>query len=421
VAGDGEADAQGAQAGGADARVAVVGLLGGVPYGAAAARALAAADVVVGSDRQVAETEGLPAGAERVRLAGPLDGVLDAVAARRAAGRRVCVLASGDPGFFGIVRALGERLGPERLAVHPAPSSVAVAFARLGLSWDDAAVVSAHGRPLDAALRAAARARKVAVLTSPDNPPEAVGKALQAGGADIAAVAVVSRIGDAAERVHRLDLDGLAGGSFDPMSVVLLLREPPAATRAAGDPGPGLAWGLPEAEFAHRGGMITKSEVRAVALGKLALPPAGVLWDVGAGSGSVAVECARLAPGLDVVAVERDPDQAARVRANAAAHGVAVTVVEGRAPEVLAGLPDPDRVFVGGGGLDVLDAALARLRPGGTVVANYTLMDRAVAAHRRLGHLVQLNVARGAPIGALGVRLVPENPVFVCWGPEPGG
>jgi precorrin-6B C5,15-methyltransferase / cobalt-precorrin-6B C5,C15-methyltransferase len=411
VAGDADAGAR------VDARVDVVGLLGGVPYGAAAAEALAAAEVVVGSDRQVAETEGLPAGAERVRLAGPLDDVLDAVAARRAAGRRVCVLASGDPGFFGIVRTLGERLGPERLAVHPAPSSVAVAFARLGVSWDDAVVVSAHGRPLDAALRAAARAHKVAVLTSPDNPPEAVGKALQAGGTAVAAVAVVSRIGDPAERVHRLDLDGLAGGSFDPMSVVVLLRERPAS----GGPGPGLAWGLPEAEFAHRGGMITKSEVRAVALGKLALPPAGVLWDVGAGSGSVAVECARLAPGLDVVAVERDPDQAARVRANAAAHGVAVAVVEGRAPEALAGLPDPDRVFVGGGGLDVLDATLARLRPGGTVVANYTLMDRAVAAHGRLGNLVQLNVARGAPIGTLGVRLVPENPVFVCWGPEPRG
>src|SRR5690606_29443652 len=114
---------------------------------------------------------------------GSLDAVLDTVAARQRAGRRVCVLASGDPGFFGIVRALGERLGADRLAVHPAPSSVAMAFARLGLSWDDAAVVSAHGRPLDAAVAAVVSAAhtgaggKVAVLTSPDNPPEAVGKA----------------------------------------------------------------------------------------------------------------------------------------------------------------------------------------------------------------------------------------------------
>jgi precorrin-6Y C5,15-methyltransferase (decarboxylating) len=347
--------------------------------------------------------------------------VLDTVAARSAEGRRVCVLASGDPGFFGIVRALGERLGPGRLAVHPAPSSVAMAFARLGLSWDDATVVSAHGRPLEAAVAAMAAARragKVAVLTSPDNPPEAVGKALRAGGYgdDVDEVAVVSRIGDAAERVQRLDLDALADGSFDPMSVVIVLASA-AAIRAGG---PGLAWGLPEDEFAHRGGMITKAEVRAVALGKLALPPAGVLWDVGAGSGSVAIECARLAPGLDVVAIDRDPEQAARIRTNAAAHGVSVTVVEGEAPAAFERVPDPDRVFVGGGGLDVLDAVLARLRPGGVVVANYTLVDRAVAAYGRLGNLVQLSVSRASNIGTLGFRLAPENPVFVVWGPAAG-
>jgi precorrin-6B C5,15-methyltransferase / cobalt-precorrin-6B C5,C15-methyltransferase len=405
--------------GGVVSVVDVVGLLGGVAYGPAAADALARAEVMVGSDRQfreVGEAHGLPAGAERVRLAGPLDAVLATVAARSAEGRRVCVLASGDPGFFGIVRALGERLGPDRLAVHPAPSSVAMAFARLGLSWDDAVVVSAHGRPLEAAVAAARRAGKAAILTSPDNPPEAVGKALRAAGwGREAEVAVVSRIGDAAERVLRLDLDGLAGGSFDPMSVVIV-----QATHAEAQ-GPGLAWGLPEDEFAHRGGMITKSEVRAVALGKLALPAAGVLWDVGAGSGSVAIECARLAPGLDVVAIDRDPDQVARVQDNAAAHGVTVTVVQGEAPEAFDRLPDPDRVFVGGGGLDVLDAALARLRPGGVVVANYTLVDRAVAAHDRLGNLVQLSVSRAATIGTLGFRLAPENPVFIAWGPANHG
>jgi precorrin-6Y C5,15-methyltransferase (decarboxylating) len=400
--------------------VDVVGLLGGVAYGSAAVDALGRAEVVVGSERQfreVGEAHGLPDGAERVRLAGPLDAVLDTVATRSAEGRRVCILASGDPGFFGIVRALGERLGPDRLAVHPAPSSVAMAFARLGLSWDDAAVVSAHGRPLEAAVAAARRAAKAAILTSPDNPPEAVGKALRAVGHQVDEVAVVSRIGDDAERVHRLDLDGLADGSFDPMSVVIVL----ASAAPIEGPGPGLAWGLPEDEFAHRGGMITKSEVRAVALGKLALPAAGVLWDVGAGSGSVAIECARLAPGLDVVAIERDPEQVARVQANAAAHGVTVTVVHGEAPGAFDRLPDPDRVFVGGGGIDVLDAALARLRPGGVVVANYTLVDRAVAAHGRLGNLVQLSVNRAAAIGTLGFRLAPENPVFIAWGPAGDG
>src|SRR5436309_13540794 len=164
--------------------------------------------------------------------------------------------------------------------------------------------------------------------------------------------------------------------------------------------------------------MITKAEVRAVALGKLALPAHGVLWDVGAGSGSVAVECAALRPGLRVLAIDRDPDQAERVRTNAVAHGVRVEVVEGAAPDVLADLPAPDRAFVGGGGLDVLDAILARLAPGGRVVATFAAVDRAAAAFTELGHLVQVGVARGHALPDGGVRLAAENPVFVAWGPD---
>jgi precorrin-6B C5,15-methyltransferase / cobalt-precorrin-6B C5,C15-methyltransferase len=426
----------------ADGHIAVVGVLGGVPYGAEAARALATADVVVGSPRQLDEAT-VPPGAQAVALRGGLDAVLASVDERAAAGARVCVLASGDPGFFGIVRALGARVGPDRLAVHPAPSSVAVAFARLGLTWDDAVVVSAHGRPLADAVAAIvggpagsrpsgpgpggsdAPAGKVAVLTAPDAPPEALGRALVAAGCPPRRVGVASHLGGVREQVVRTDLAGLAAGSFDPMSVVVLVADgaevadaPSLVAGGVGQAGPGdLAFGRPEAAFDHRDGMITKAEVRAVALSKLALPAAGVLWDVGAGSGSVGIEAARLAPGLRVVAVERAPDQAARVRANAAAFGVGVTVVEGAAPAALAGLPDPDRGFVGGGGIDVLDAVRARVGSTGVVVATYTVVERALAARDRLGAMVQLSVARAAPIGGLGVRLAPENPVFVCWGP----
>jgi precorrin-6Y C5,15-methyltransferase (decarboxylating) len=400
--------------------VTVVGLLGGEPYGRAAVDALAAADVVLGSARQFDEVAGaLAPDAERLELRGPLEALLDALAVRLADGRQVGVLASGDPGFFGIVRALGRRFGPERLVVHPAPSSIAMAFARLGLPWDDAAVVSAHGRPLADAVaaidtaRARAGDRPIAVLPSPDNPPEVIGRAVsEAGWPTATEVAVAAHLGTEREAVHRLDLAGLAVGSFPAMSVVVLL---PVAAEPSAEAV--LAWGRDEARFEHRDGMITKAETRAVALGKLAVPARGVLWDVGAGSGSVGVEAAALAPGLRVLAVERDPAQCARIAANAAAHGVAVEVHEGTAPAALTDLPDPDRVFVGGGGLDVLDVALGRLRPGGTVVATYAIVERAIEAHRRLGHLVQLNVSRGAPIGDLGTRLVPENPVFVCWGP----
>ncbi len=391
--------------------VAVVGLLGGVPYGADAQAALVDAEVLVGTGRHL-EAVGNP-DAERRPFDGTLAALLDTITDRMAAGRRVCVLASGDPGFFGIVRALAERFGPAALAVHPAPSSVALAFARLGVPWDDAAVVSAHGRDLAEAVALVRSQPKVAVLVSPDNPPEALAKALLEAGTEDRDVAVCTNLAAADEVVVRTDLAGLAAGTWDPLSVVVLWRGGLVAERA------GLSWGLPEERFAHRAGMITKAEVRAIALGKLDLPQRGVLWDVGAGSGSVAVECARLAPLLQVVAIERDERDGERIRANAAAHRVAVQVVVGEAPAALDGLPDPDRAFVGGGGLDVLDATLARLRAGGTVVATYAALDRAAQAWGRLGSLVQVAISRGEPIGRnQAVRLAAENPVFVCWGPS---
>ena len=178
-----------------------------------------------------------------------------------------------------------------------------------------------------------------------------------------------------------------------------------------------LAWGLPDSAFTHRAGTMTKSEVRSVVLGKLALPAAGVLWDVGAGSGSVAVECALLRPGLSVLAVEEGPEDAARVTANAMSLGAAVHVVNGRAPEALAGLPAPDRAFVGGGGLEVLDAVLSALRPGGRVVATFASLERAAAAADRLGNLVQIGVGRGEQAPGRGWRLSSRDPVFVVWGP----
>ena len=348
-----------------------------------------------------------PAGARTVVIGGDVPAALDAIDAEPGL---VCVLASGDPGFFGIVRALAQRFGSDQLEVRPAPSSVSVAFARLGLAWDDAVVVSAHGRPLAEAARLAAASAKAAVLVSPESSPEALGKELLAAGVVVPNVAVCSRLGLAGESVTRTDLPGLAAGTWDPVSVVVLWGGRSHKT---------VAWGLPDDRFAHRAGMITKAEVRAVALGKLDLPDTGVLWDVGAGSGSVAIECARLAPRLRVIAIERSSDDCQRISANASAAGVAIEVRCGEAPAAFDGLPDPDRVFVGGGGLAVLDAVLERLAPGGTVVASYAAIDRAAAAADRLGSLVQVGVGRGARLPDGGWRLAAENPVFVVWGPTP--
>lgn len=398
--------------------------------------ALRDAEVIAGGKRHLRLWRDWARGATRGSIQVPEElevdaGIDDLVAAVHeravASSKRVCVLASGDPGFFGIERALLRVIDRRSLRVLPAPSSVALAFARLGLPWDDAVVISAHGRLLEDAASLACTVPKSAVLTSPESPPESLGKALVAARARMDLVAVCSRLGGRDEDVIELSLDQLASGRFEPLSVVVLLG-PGGLPRVRGEPGEPpraaprgddrvLAWGLPDAAFSHRGGMITKSEVRSVVLGKLALPVAGVLWDVGAGSGSVAIEAALVRPELTVFAIEASAAEAARVSANAVGLGAAVHVVTGHAPSALEGLPSPDRVFVGGGGLAVLPAVLERLRPGGRVVATYAAVDRAVAAADALGHLVQVGIDTGERLPGGSWRFSARNPVFVVWGP----
>jgi precorrin-6Y C5,15-methyltransferase (decarboxylating) len=395
----------------ADGALTIVGVHGGSWYGEAAGAALAGAGVLVGSARHL---DALPGDLPGERLPyRSLAELLDLVEAELAAGRAVCVVASGDPGFFGAGRVLAARFGAALTAVHPAPSAVALAFARAGLPWDDAVVVSAHGRDLADGLPAVRAAAKAAVLTSPACPPAAVGAALSGTGEP--AVWVASRLGEPDEAVTRTDLTGLAGGDWDPLSVVLV-----AAVPVADGAGVTWGWGRPVDAFQHRAGMITKPEVRAVVLSKLDLHPAATLWDVGAGSGSVAVEATRAVPGVRAWAVEREAADCDRIRANAA--HLPVTVVSGEAPAALDGLPDPDRAFVGGGGLAVLDTVRGRVPAGGVVVATFATLDRAAAAAERLGNLVQVAVNRGVPIGPdRSLRLEADNPVFVVWGAGQGG
>lgn len=395
--------------------ISIVGLVGGSWFGPEALDEVLAADVLIGADRhheslgvELAKV-GASTSGEAVELFGPLDQIIDLIAERDGQGHRVVVLASGDPGFFGISRLLLGRFGAESVRSFPAPSSVALAAARAGVTWDDAAVVSCHGRPLEHAVPHIVAAPKVAVLVSASNDPATLGRALIAAGAAHRHVFVCSRVGEAGESVTRTDLAGLAAGSFDPLSVVILTSGPDS------DAGATLAWGRPVGDYRHRASLITKPEVRAVALSKLELFAAATLWDVGAASGSVAIEAARMAPGLRAFAIERDSELCDDIRANA--RRVAVTVIEGEAPAVFDGLVDPDRVFVGGGGTDVLEAAIGRLRPGGVAVATFAVAETALAAERLLGNMVQLNVNRAVPIGENGrLRLEADNPVFVVWG-----
>jgi precorrin-6Y C5,15-methyltransferase (decarboxylating) len=385
---------------------------------------VAGAELVVGGRRHL-DAVPLPETAERIVL-GPLAPALDALREYVDKDRHVVVLASGDPGFFGIVRALAERFGPERLDVRPGVSSVAAAFARLGLTWDDAVVVSAHGREPRTAVNVCRAHPKVAVLTGPGAGPGELGAAL-ARTSPGRVLVVASALGDPGrERVERVSPAEAAARDWGTeVSVVLCLDEArtlgpvrtlagPAAAQPAG-------WALDEGDFAHRDSMITKFEVRALALARLGPRPGELVWDVGSGSGSVAVECARL--GAAVSAVERAADGVERIRANAAAHGVDVHVVHGTAPDALDGLDDPDAVFVGGGGRELpgIVGGCAR-RARRAVVVAMAALDRVPAARAALTGAgfdcdgVLLQSSRLAPLPGDVTRLAATNPVFLLWG-----
>ena len=380
--------------------------------------ALASADLVVGAPRHLAEVP-IPPDAERHPIK-QLEDALDAI--ERHPGR-VAVLASGDPGFFGIVRALRTRgITP---AVIPAVSSVALAFARLGLDWDDALVLSAHGRDPRRALAAALAHPKAVILTAPANVAQLAAELLTAG----KTVYLAERLGTPDERLTDLSAappTSLAGPGHPVADPSLLISLDPAAPSSprwlAGHQGAPDAWALPEAAFEHRDSMITKAEVRALVLARLGPAPGRIVWDVGAGSGSIAVECARF--GAWVIAVEADQAQCARIRNNAVSHGVHLRIVHGRAPEALAGLPPADALFVGGGDAAVLAAAVRSASPARVVVTLAAIHRVAETANilTDLGYHpegVQLQSNRLTPLPTGPLRLTPENPIFILWAAKP--
>jgi precorrin-6Y C5,15-methyltransferase (decarboxylating) len=296
--------------------------------------------------------------------------------------------------------------------VHPAPSSVAVAFARLALPWDDAVVVSAHARDPRPALSVALRHPKVGILTDGGATPAWFAARMAGSGRTLA---VAERLGEDDERVVTGTAQEIAAMAFAQPNVLVSLGDGVPCDAV------GPAWALPEDDFDHRAGMITKREVRAVALAHLGPRMGQLVWDVGCGSGSVAVECARL--GAAVVAVDDDADAVARTRRNAETFGVPVRVVAGRAPSALAGLPDPDAVFVGGGGADlddIVDACAARATVR-AVVVTLALIERAgpVLERLRAGGLAaeatMIQASRLAPLAG-GHRLAATNPVVVAVG-----
>ncbi len=362
------------------------------------------ATVVAAGKRHLQELAAhLPKQAQRIELASEISTSIQAIAEAAEAGERVVVLASGDPLLFGIGASLIRELGKDRVRIMPAVSSVQMAFAAAGEPWHDATILSAHGRPRSDIVAPALHATKLAILTDDRSTPDEIARLLLDAGMEDCRAVVCERLGYPDERVTDTMLAALVGQRFDRLNVLLLFRDIAA---------PRLRFGRPDAEFEAVRGQITKAEVRAVTLSKLRLPAQGVLWDVGAGSGALAIDAASLMPYGQVWAVERDPEQRFTLHENIARHSAwNVHVRAGEAPAALQGLPKPDAVFVGGNGGGLLPLLEAVPRP---FVTNMAIIEHVSTVLQRFpnAEVTQLNVSRSQPIGD-GHRLAAMNPVFI--------
>lgn len=384
----------------------------------AARERIESAEILVGGHRHLAAFPAHPA--EKRTIDRNLRETI-AWIGERMADRRVVVLASGDPLFYGIGPLVCRRLGAEIVRFLPNITAVGAAFSRIGEPWQDAEVVSLHGRDAASALVAAlSRNGKIAVFTDPERHPGWIAKFLTDRNEGGIRMCVLENLGDPAERIRWFSPAEAMGEQFADPNLVVLRREATVA------PPPAPRIGLPESDFSHEEGLITKAEVRAISLSKLRLhAPDFTLWDLGAGAGSVGVEAATFLPAGRVFAVEKKPDRIAHIQENRNRFGLRnLETLQADLPEGLEQLPDPDRIFVGGGGRnlpEILRAAGARLRPGGVVVVNTVLLPNLIAAEETLRELgleteaIQVQVSRGRAM-PWGRRLEALNPVWVISG-----
>ncbi|PTX64573.1 precorrin-6Y C5,15-methyltransferase (decarboxylating) [Melghirimyces profundicolus] len=345
--------------------------------------------------------------------------------------QRQVVLATGDPNFFGVADYLYRHVGREHLNVHPHLSCIQLLFARIRESWHDAFLASVHGRSACGLTDWVRRHPKVVLLTDPVHHPGAIARRLLDQGIQNRRMVVGENLGAPGEKVTEWDLEEAAEKTFAPLNVVLIRRLPGREPEPIRKPEPVL--GIKDGNFAQRApmkGQLTKREVRAVVLARLGLSKTCVLWDIGAGSGSVGLE-ARGVIGEEgrVYAVERNAQDVENIRENARRLRRSLHVVHGEAPEVLESLENPDAVFIGGSGgrLDpLLSVCAGRLNPGGRLVMNAVTLENATAGYRRLQELgldpdlIQLQVSRSRPIAGK-TRLEPLTPVFLLTGEKSSG
>ena len=426
-------------------KLCVIGI-GYRPLNNGAQEVLRAADVILASSRLFdvfKRYDEYDVVKDRIKVINNVDATIDfirtALRTPNAELRTIVLLASGDPLFFGIGRRMREEFGKEAVEILPDLSSVQEAFARIKEPWDDALLISLHGGPdpekrrrlpyeLSDIPSLLEMHRKIAILTDKQNNPTEIAKVfnseLRTQNSELI-MYVCEKLGYPDEKITRGTPEEIASASFSDPNVVIIMKE---GVRGQGagvkNQNKEATFGLREGDILHERGLITKDEVRAVTLHKLCLPQDGVLWDIGAGSGSVSLEAARLCPGLRVIAVEKEQERINTIRENVKRFSIGnVEIIHGSAPAALAGLPAPHRVFIGGSGGNLGDIIklLHEKMSSGTIVINAATLETLNEALTALEHngfsaeVSEISVSRSKPVA--GKRLMSAlNPVFIVKG-----
>ncbi|MBZ9658019.1 precorrin-6y C5,15-methyltransferase (decarboxylating) subunit CbiE [Mesorhizobium sp. ESP-6-4] len=360
---------------------------------------IAEAEIVFGGKRHLGLVASLAKGEARPWPT-PFDAEMRDVLA--IAGKKVCVLASGDPFFHGVGATLARKVKPEQMLVLPAPSSLSLAASRLGWALQDVETISLHGHPIDLIRPLLHPGARILALTSDADAPAAIAALLDELGFGPSRLTVLEALGGQDEACRTARAEAFDLENVNPLNVLAIEIESTPDARVLP-----LTVGLADHVFEHDG-QITKREIRAITLSALAPRRGELLWDIGAGSGSIGIEWMLAHSSMRAIAIEANSERAARIHRNAAHCGVpGLVVIEGAAPKALAKLETPDAIFIGGGGSDagVLEKAIKALRPGGRLVANAVTLEMEALLldqyNRRGGDLTRIALSRAAPVGSM--------------------
>lgn len=326
--------------------------------------------------------------------------------------KKIVILASGDPLFYGIGSFLASKI---KLDIYPNVSSVQLAFARMGEKWQDAYMTSVHGRSMKGLAQRIDGKEKVALLTDEQNSPNEIAKYLLSFNMTEYEAFVAENLGGELERCGYYTLEEMAQATFSPLNVVILKKVKPS---------PSWTFGIDDQEFLQRKpekGLITKKEVRILSLSALQLTPASIVWDIGTCTGSVAIEASKIATEGAVYAIEKNEQDIENCLENMKKFRSDITVVHGRAPERLDEFPNPNAIFIGGtsGNMDeILDVCTKRLEPKGRIVVNVVTIENLADALKGLKQrefdvdITSVQVSRSKPILSL-TRFDALNPIYI--------